>query len=113
MARFYGPVGISQQVEEPADSGIWVEQVIELNFFGDINRNARRSENQDQANDSVVLENTISIVVDHSAIEQLLYDIRYVVWVGKRWKVDSVEIQPPRLLLRLGSVYNGITPPTP
>jgi hypothetical protein len=44
------------------------------------------------------------------------FAIRYVEWAGVLWTVSMVEVQSPRLLLRLGEVYNGPTPavaPTP
>jgi hypothetical protein len=36
--------------------------------------------------------------------------MRYVEWAGVRWTVQDVEVQRPRLLLRLGEVYNGKSP---
>ena len=33
--------------------------------------------------------------------------IRYVSWLGVRWKVTNIDIQRPRLILTLGEVYNG------
>jgi hypothetical protein len=35
------------------------------------------------------------------------FAIRYVEWAGVRWTVQDVEVQHPRLILRLGEVYNG------
>jgi hypothetical protein len=35
------------------------------------------------------------------------FAIRYVDWAGTRWEVTDVEVQSPRLLLRLGGTYNG------
>jgi hypothetical protein len=54
------------------------------------------------------VSNSISIVADAYANEHFLA-IRYVEWVGELWTVQDVEIQTPRLLLRLGEVYNGLT----
>jgi hypothetical protein len=53
--------------------------------------------------------NSISIVADAFAREQY-FAIRYVEWAGVRWAVSDVEVQHPRLILRLGEVYNGLTP---
>jgi hypothetical protein len=40
--------------------------------------------------------------------------MRYVEWGGVRWVVVDVDAgQPPRLILRLGEVYNGLTAPAP
>ena len=52
----------------------------------------------------------ISIVADPYANENF-FAIRYVQWMGTLWKVTEVEVQSPRLLLRLGGKYNGPIPP--
>jgi hypothetical protein len=52
--------------------------------------------------------NSISIVGNEYALEHYL-SIRYVEWAGELWTVANVEIQRPRLILRLGEVYNGPT----
>jgi hypothetical protein len=36
--------------------------------------------------------------------------MRYVEWAGVRWDVTDVEVQRPRLILRLGGVYHGPLP---
>jgi hypothetical protein len=35
------------------------------------------------------------------------FAILYVEWMGALWTISEVEVQSPRLLLRLGKVYNG------
>ena len=42
------------------------------------------------------------------------FAMRYVKWAGVLWKVDNVDVESPRLILRLGGVYDGPTyePPT-
>ena len=57
-------------------------------------------------NDDITLNNKISIVTDLFADEHL-YAIRYVVYGGSKWKVTSVELRRPRIVLSIGGVYNG------
>jgi hypothetical protein len=111
MAKFYGAVGYGISVEDPEDSGIWVEQITEINYRGNVLRNSRNLLSGETLNDDVTVSNSISIVGDPYAIEHF-FDIRYVVWAGVRWTVTSVdvEVNNPRLTLSLGSVYNGPTP---
>ena len=33
--------------------------------------------------------------------------MKYVEWMGTRWKVTNVVVQRPRLILTVGEVYNG------
>lgn len=110
MTRFSGKIGYNLgTVESPPGSGIHVEQLIEKPYFGDVERSARRYQNEKKINNDVVISNSISVVADAFANENF-YGIVYVVWQGRRWTVESVEIKPPRLVLQLGSVYNGATP---
>lgn len=59
-------------------------------------------------NSDITVTNSISIVADEFAIKHF-FKIKYVEWAGEFWTVDNVEVQAPRLILSLGSVYNGST----
>lgn len=109
MARFHGPVGYGESVESPSGSGVWKDVITEESYFGDVVRNSRQLVEGEKLNNDISVQNTIVIVADQYAIEHF-HLIKYVEWVGTRWTVTSVEVQSPRLLLRLGSVYNGPTP---
>ena len=87
--------------------------IVEREYVGDILRNTRRLQSGESVNDDLSVNNMISIVADPYANENF-FAIRYVQWMGTLWKVTEVEVQSPRLLLRLGEKYNGpIAPPTP
>lgn len=110
MARFYGPVGYaSDQVEEPSDSGVWVDQIVEFQYFGDVERASRNLVNAEKLNVDLSLGNVVSIVADQYAFDNYA-NIRYVTLDGSDWVVSSVEVERPRLILRLGEVYNGPKP---
>lgn len=108
MARFYGAIGYGQDVEDPPDSGIHVDLITEYSYYGDVVRNLRRLEDGTVLNSDISVGNSISIVADQHAIEHF-HAIRYIRWAGTLWTVDSVEVRSPRLILSLGSVYNGPT----
>lgn len=107
--RFYGNVGYGESVESPSDSGVWVMTITEIAYRGDVLRNTRKLENGDGLNQNIVVSNSITILADDHAVEHF-FDIKYVVWEGVRWTVTNVEVQRPRLILSLGSVYNGPVP---
>lgn len=109
MARFYGRVGYGEPVETPPDSGVWVDQIVEFSYYGDVIRNSRKLDEGESLNSDISVTNSISLVADQYAIEHF-FQIKYVQWAGVLWTVTSVEVQRPRLTLRLGSVYNGPTP---
>ena len=104
MAKFYGKVGYTETTETAA--GVWTEGVTERNYSGDIIKNTRRWQNGDNLNDDLIINNIISIVADPFA-NQNIHTMKYVEWLGVKWKITSVDIQRPRLLLTLGGVYNG------
>lgn len=107
MAKFYGPIGFGESVE--SRPGIWEDAIVEKKYFGDILRNTRKSQDGENLNNDLSVGNTISIVADAYANEHF-FAIRYVEWAGALWLVTDVEVQSPRLLLRLGGVYNGPRP---
>lgn len=107
--KFYGIVGYCETVEGTGDKeGVWIPDVVEeRRYTGDVLRNNRRMDsNSESINDNLVVSNSISIVADAYAYEHF-FAIRYVEWMGVRWKVTSVEVQRPRLILTIGGVYNG------
>jgi len=109
MARFHGEVGYGTAVENPPGSGVWVDVITEIAYTGDVIRNTRKLEGGDGVNDNISVGNSISIVADQYAVEHF-FDIKYVKWAGALWTVTMAEVKSPRLILSLGSVYNGPTP---
>lgn len=109
MARFHGVVGYGDQVETPPGSGVWVDSMVERPYYGDVVRNARSLQEGDKLNPEVTISNSISIVADAYAHDHI-FAIRYVNWSGALWTVTEVDVQSPRLVLRLGGIYNGPTP---
>lgn len=113
MARFFGRIGYGEMVE--TEPGVWVDNMVERLYYGDVIRNARNLREGENLNVDLSVQNSISIVTDAYA-NLHFFAIRYIEWAGVLWTVSSVEVQSPRLLLRLGEVYNGPTPtvaPTP
>ena len=108
MTRFYGAVGYGESIEEPIGSGVWVDQITEISYYGDVIRNTRKMQDGSGLNNDVTVSNSISIVADDFAVANFL-KIKYVRWAGVLWTVTNVEVRSPRLILSLGSVYNGPT----
>ena len=109
MARYAGQVGFGEAME--TSPGVWEDKIVERPYFGDVIRNARglgQSDATTGVNQDLRIENTITILADPYAQEHF-HAMRYIRWAGALWTVDTVEVQYPRLLLRLGSLYNGPT----
>lgn len=103
--KYYGKIGYVDSIE--TSPGVWAEsKVIERLYTGDIIRNTRRRDSGENLNDDINVNNEISIVADSFA-NQNFHLLRYAEWMGTRWKITNVDVQPPRLILSLGGVYNG------
>jgi hypothetical protein len=110
MARFYGRIGYGET--EESSPGVWVDTIVEHSYFGDVIRNTRKLSEGENLNKNLSVMNSISIVADAYANDHF-FAIRYVEWAGALWTVSDVEVQSPRLILRLGEVYNGPTAGAP
>ncbi len=105
MAKFFGKVGYTETVE--TSPGVFQETTVERDYYGDITRNSRQwNSSSEKLNDDLSFNNTISIVADAYAYKNFSA-IRYVKWMGSSWKVTTVEVSAPRLILNFGGVYNG------
>ncbi|QNN98180.1 hypothetical protein SEA_MAYA_15 [Streptomyces phage Maya] len=91
--------------------GVHEDQIAEFSYFGDVVRNSLKFREGESVNNDLSVSNSISVVADAYANEHF-FAIRYVEWAGTLWTVSEVEVQSPRLLLRLGGVYNGPRPET-
>lgn len=107
MAKFYGNVGFATNVE--AAPGVWIDQIIERPYSGDILQNYNKVESGEKVNDNINVSNIISVIADPFANNNA-FSIRYICWMGTRWKVTSIDVTRPRLKLNVGGVYNGPIP---
>ena len=103
MAKWYGMIGFAETVE--TTPGVWKEQITKRPYFGDLIRNTRRLQSTDQLNDDINVSNEISIVADPFAMNNF-HSMRYIEFMGAKWKVSNVDVQYPRLNLSVGGVYN-------
>lgn len=104
MGKWYGKIGYG--IAEETTPGVWVEQITERNYYGDIGRNTRRLQTSANLNDDINVANEISIVADPFARENF-HAMRYIEFMGARWKITNIEVQYPRLILSIGGVWNG------
>lgn len=106
--KFFGKVGYADESVETSP-GVWKDVVVEYEYYGDVVRNTRKLSEGENLNNDLTVGNSIRIVADAYANEHF-FAIRYVEWAGALWKVADVIVESPRLLLRLGGVYNGPRP---
>ena len=104
MAKFYGTIGYVNTVE--TEPGMWEEQKTERQYSGELLKNTRRLESSGGVNDNINISNEVSIVADPYAYENF-HAMRYIKFMGAKWKISNVEVRYPRLILTIGGVYNG------
>lgn len=102
--KYCGKIGFATTSE--TFPGNWTEQITEKLYYGDLIRNSRKLQSSGNQNDNIVISNEISIIADPFAKENF-HAIRYAEYMGTKWKVSSVDVQYPRLILSLGEVYNA------
>ena len=105
MAKFYGNVYYGETEEREGRPGSYRTVLKERPYFGDVQKVSRRLESADKVNDEIIVNSVIRIVADAYAMEHFS-EIRCVEYMATRWKVTSVEVDPPRISLTLGGVYN-------
>lgn len=104
MPKYFGKVGFAESVETAP--GIWEDRIVERSLYGDVVRDLRRLQNHTKLNDDITITNSFSIVADKYAYANF-HKIRYLEYMGTKWKVESVDAStPPRLTLDVGAVYN-------
>jgi len=108
MAKFHGSIGYATQIESAP--GVWEDQITEKNYRGDVVLDQRRWQPSDKLNDDLNLDNSISIIADAYAYQNF-GNIKYIIWNGSAWKIQSLSINRPRIILQIGGVYNGKRPP--
>lgn len=103
MAKFCGVIGYA--ITRETEPGIYVEEIVENEYYGDVIRNTRRLREAAKVNDDINISNQISIVADPFANNNF-HAMRYIMFMGAKWKIIEVEVQYPRLILSIGGLYN-------
>ena len=104
MAKFRGNLGYVKSVE--TSPGIWSDETVTRLYSGDVLQNVRRWQQNDKVNEDLTISNRISIIADSYILDNLSY-IKFVEYMGAKWKVTDISIERPRLTLTLGGIYNG------
>lgn len=104
--KFSGMIGFWVGDEKIKD-GVYKSSIVEKQYTGDILKNNRRFQQvENQQNENLQVTARIS-VISNLYMQTNWHSIKYVVWNGVKWKVNSVDItSQPRAIIELGGVYN-------
>lgn len=92
--------------QEETDTDVFKETYEEHQMRGDIVKLYKSEVAGDQRYDEMQLNNQFSLVGGQFAFANFS-KIRYVIYLGQKWKVTGVEVRVPRLILSVGGVWNG------
>jgi hypothetical protein len=108
MAKYYGAIGYVKLEETDPENhpGVFEEVVTERPYYVDVLANKKRFERGEDLNDDLNVRNEFSILADPYAMESLA-QMRYLTWLGAKWKITDVKVDYPRMTLSVGGVYNG------
>ena len=109
MAKYFGMIGFGTPTK--LRPGVVSDEIVERPYRGDFTRRSWRNEAGDGINDNLTISNELSIVADAFA-NQNFHLMKYISYQGVKWKVKSVEIRYPRLILQIGGVYNDKSGPS-
>ncbi len=107
MARFHDKVGFLIP-RDNQETGIADNVPVEKPYYGKILEHSRGWETGDNVNDDLRVSNQISITANDFAF-RYMSSIGYVRWKGAYWKVVSLRVKGPDIILTLGGVWNGPT----
>ena len=104
MPKCSGVIGYALAGE--TQPGVWTEGITEKKYIGEIVKDNRRIVDQGEINGSINISNNISVVSNRFMLENMAY-MRYLTFHNSKWKISSVDIKPPRIIITLGGLYNG------
>lgn len=107
MAKFSGAIGYALTQED--SPGVWVDTIIEKHYRGDVIVDQRQIQTSEQLNDNIAIDNSISIIANAYAYDNIGI-MKYVVWRNIAWKIQSFSIDRPRIVIKIGGIYNGERP---
>ena len=99
--RWHGKIGYAMTTE---DCGIWKDEVTEKEYKGDLTKNSVRLQSTSSVNNDFLVQNQISVVADPFAYANFQY-MKYIEIMGVMWSISSVELQYPRLLISVASLW--------
>lgn len=103
--KWMGTVAYDEQVLSEVEPDVWESTPKTVQYFGDVLKNNKTNQGSDSStNGDISVNNQISVLADPYLMNNF-YKILWVTFGGAKWKVSSVDVQPPRLVLTLGSLY--------
>ena len=102
MAKYYGNIGFAVQAE--TRPGIWEDVIEDRPYKGEVLQNSRRWDGSENINDDFNISNRFSVISD-AFLYSHIPAMRYIEYMGTKFKITSVSIDRPRVDISVGGVY--------
>lgn len=102
--KFCGKIGYA--ITQETTPGVCKEIISEKTYRGNVIKNMSQWQTGDELNDDINISSNISILADAFAYQHFS-EIKYVEFMGAKWKVKTATPERPRIILTLGGIYNG------
>ena len=107
MSKWHGLIGFETQVEVspgPGKATVWKTEIVPRHYYGDVTRLVKRYDHGDKINDDLSINNQFSVISDPYAIQNY-WNMKWIEWGGQKWKVSEITVEPPRLTINIGGIY--------
>ena len=110
--RYFAKLGY-RYTEEQKDSegrpnGIYKEIYIERPYKAEVMSSGYQNQQGEGINDDYKITNKFSVLACDAFTLSHLNSIIWIEYLNVKWKVTSVDIQRPRLIISIGGEYNGV-----
>lgn len=109
MPKWSGDIGYALAVE--TQPGVWTDSITVKKYYGDVVTDNRKFESGNavyssgnQMNENLSISNKISVVSNSFMLENLSF-MKYITFMKSKWRISSVDIQPPRIIITIGGMY--------
>lgn len=114
--RYCAKIGFRWTEEERLEDGtptsVWKEHYEVRTYKADVMSNGYRNQQGEGINDDYKINNKLSLLACDAFTLSHLNSVIYCELYGIKWKVTSVDIQRPRLIVTLGGEYHEQTEET-
>lgn len=100
--KWFGEIGYF--VESENEGGVVTNSYQKQEYYGDIIKNYKTNTSENAVNENFEINNRISVVADPYLISHF-HKIAWISFMDAKFKVRSVELQYPRLIVDLGGVF--------
>lgn len=106
MARFSGKIGFATTSESVSEPSVYEETITERKYTGFILTEYNNHNDKTTINTDVRLNMRFSIIMDPYTAQNI-NNLRYIEYMGTKWKISSVEVKLPGLIISIGDMWNG------